>query len=76
VADAAAGQFLEMGDGGMVLARTAVDSGKHRVAVGEVRIMAPLYDPEKIVCIGEPPSSPGRHLTRHHRRHELPRPLS
>lgn len=40
--------------GASVLARTAkiVESGAHRIPESSVRIRAPIYNPEKVVCVG------------------------
>jgi 2-keto-4-pentenoate hydratase/2-oxohepta-3-ene-1,7-dioic acid hydratase in catechol pathway len=38
--------------GGFDRAKAAATSGKWRVALGAVRVCAPIYDPEKIICVG------------------------
>jgi len=44
--------FLEGGDAVLEAARGAVERGEHAIAVGDVRIVAPIDDPEKVICIG------------------------
>ena len=45
-------QLLEEGEAGLSFARTCVAGGKWRVALATVKLLAPIYDPEKIVCVG------------------------
>jgi 2-keto-4-pentenoate hydratase/2-oxohepta-3-ene-1,7-dioic acid hydratase in catechol pathway len=45
-------KFLEGGAPMLAAAQRVVDSGKNRVALSEVDILAPISDPEKILCIG------------------------
>ena len=45
-------QFLEEGEAGLAFARACIGSGKWRVAVSSVKMLAPIYDPEKVVCVG------------------------
>ena len=40
------------GDAGLSFARACVAGGKWRVALSTVKLLAPIYDPEKIVCVG------------------------
>lgn len=47
-------QLLRRGQKGLADAQAAVDAGKNRVKTADVEILAPLYDPEKIICIGWP----------------------
>ena len=45
-------QLLEEGEAGLSFARACVAGGKWRVALATVKLLAPIYDPEKIVCVG------------------------
>ena len=45
-------QLLEAGEAGLSFARACVAGGKWRVALSTVKLLAPIYDPEKIVCVG------------------------
>lgn len=45
--------FLEQGPPALQLAGQAVAAGSHRLSRDTIRIMAPIYDPEKIICIGK-----------------------
>lgn len=45
-------RFLAMGDGGMDLARSIVDKGMSSVALDDVKLMAPITNPSKILAIG------------------------
>ena len=45
-------QLLEAGEAGLSFARACVAGGKWRVALATVKLLAPIYDPEKIVCVG------------------------
>ena len=44
--------FLERGDAGTVLAIAAIAAGTHRVPLGLVRLLAPIANPGKILCVG------------------------
>ena len=44
-------QLLEAGEAGLSFARACVAGGKWRVALATVKLLAPIYDPEKIVCV-------------------------
>lgn len=44
--------FLERGDAGLSAARDAVSSSSNQYAEVDVQLKAPIFDPEKIVCIG------------------------
>jgi len=44
--------FLAGGEPMQEAARRAVDKAAHTLPASEVKVLAPLYDPEKIVCIG------------------------
>lgn len=44
--------FLAMGDAGMDLARSTVESGFASVAVDDVKLMAPVTNPTKVLAIG------------------------
>jgi len=45
-------QLLEEGEAGLSFAKACVAGGKWRVAASTVKLLAPIYDPEKIVCVG------------------------
>ena len=45
-------QFLEAGEAMLAAAQGVIDSGDHRVPLGNVQLKAPLLDPEKIICVG------------------------
>ncbi|XP_064493859.1 fumarylacetoacetate hydrolase domain-containing protein 2-like isoform X2 [Pseudopipra pipra] len=45
-------EFLELGPRGLELAQRALESGQHRVARGATRLLAPVGDPEKLICVG------------------------
>lgn len=44
--------LLEAGQTGMQRATAAATSGRWRLPLGDVRIGAPIYNPEKLICIG------------------------
>ncbi|XP_055676338.1 fumarylacetoacetate hydrolase domain-containing protein 2-like isoform X1 [Falco peregrinus] len=44
--------FLERGRGGLAAARRVLESGGHRVPRSSVRLLAPVGDPEKVICVG------------------------
>jgi len=44
--------FLNRGEVGIKEAHSAIASGKNRFSIADVKIKAPIYDPEKIVCVG------------------------
>ncbi|XP_026722756.1 fumarylacetoacetate hydrolase domain-containing protein 2-like, partial [Athene cunicularia] len=44
--------FLESGPSGLAAARRALESGQHRVPRGTVQLLAPIGDPEKVICVG------------------------
>ncbi|MBI2195165.1 MAG: fumarylacetoacetate hydrolase family protein [Planctomycetes bacterium] len=44
--------FLEGGETTLTAARRVLESGKHRLPANQVRLKAPVYSPEKIICIG------------------------
>ena len=44
--------FLERGDAGTALAIAAIAAGTHRVPLGTVRLLAPIANPGKILCVG------------------------
>ncbi|KAM6040582.1 oxaloacetate tautomerase Fahd2a, mitochondrial-like [Chlamydotis macqueenii] len=44
--------FLESGPDGLAAAKRALDSGRHRLPRESARILAPVGDPEKIICVG------------------------
>ncbi|XP_050190370.1 fumarylacetoacetate hydrolase domain-containing protein 2-like, partial [Myiozetetes cayanensis] len=45
-------EFLELGPRGLELAHRALESGQHRVPRGATRLLAPVGDPEKLICVG------------------------
>ncbi|XP_057898343.1 fumarylacetoacetate hydrolase domain-containing protein 2-like [Melospiza georgiana] len=45
-------EFLEIGPRGLELAHRALQSGQHRVSRGAARLLAPLGDPQKVICVG------------------------
>ncbi|KAM6288863.1 LOW QUALITY PROTEIN: oxaloacetate tautomerase FAHD2A, mitochondrial-like, partial [Aegotheles albertisi] len=45
-------QFLESGAQGMAAAQRALESGRFRVARGGTQLLAPVGDPEKLICVG------------------------
>ncbi|XP_074784660.1 oxaloacetate tautomerase fahd2, mitochondrial-like [Athene noctua] len=44
--------FLETGPSGLAAAQRALESGQHRVPRGRVQLLAPIGDPEKVICVG------------------------
>lgn len=44
--------FLEGGETTLAAARRATENGKHRLPITQVKLKAPIYNPEKIICIG------------------------
>ncbi|XP_054031047.1 fumarylacetoacetate hydrolase domain-containing protein 2 [Dryobates pubescens] len=44
--------FLESGPRGLASAQRALESGQHRVARSSVRLLAPIGDPQKVICVG------------------------
>ncbi|XP_069733735.1 oxaloacetate tautomerase Fahd2a, mitochondrial-like [Phaenicophaeus curvirostris] len=44
--------FLESGPSGLAAARRALEAGQHRVPRGAVQLLAPIGDPEKVICVG------------------------
>jgi 2-keto-4-pentenoate hydratase/2-oxohepta-3-ene-1,7-dioic acid hydratase in catechol pathway len=44
--------LLEGGEPVLDAARQAVEAGAHAVQAGDVRVVAPISDPEKVICIG------------------------
>ena len=45
-------RFIALGDRGMEIAAKAMDGSAYDVAAKDVKMVAPIYDPEKIICIG------------------------
>jgi 2-keto-4-pentenoate hydratase/2-oxohepta-3-ene-1,7-dioic acid hydratase in catechol pathway len=45
-------QFLNLGKSGLQQAAEAIASGLYRVSKADICIKAPIYDPEKVICIG------------------------
>ncbi|KAM6191144.1 oxaloacetate tautomerase fahd2, mitochondrial-like [Sarcoramphus papa] len=44
--------FLETGPSGLAVAQRALESGWHRLPRETVRLLAPVGDPEKVICVG------------------------
>ncbi|XP_018424832.1 PREDICTED: fumarylacetoacetate hydrolase domain-containing protein 2-like [Nanorana parkeri] len=44
--------FLEAGDGAFQTAKRALDSGQHILSRSELTILAPITNPDKVVCVG------------------------
>ncbi|KAM7080894.1 oxaloacetate tautomerase Fahd2a, mitochondrial-like [Ciconia maguari] len=44
--------FLESGQSGLAAAQRVLESGRHRLPRGTVRLLAPVGDPEKVICVG------------------------
>ncbi|MGD8240679.1 MAG: fumarylacetoacetate hydrolase family protein [Armatimonadota bacterium] len=44
--------LLEGGEAVLEAARGAVERGESAIAAGDVKVMAPIDDPEKVICIG------------------------
>ncbi|NXT92409.1 FAHD2 protein, partial [Anhinga rufa] len=44
--------FLESGQRGLAAAQRILESGQHRVPREAVRLLAPIEDPEKVICVG------------------------
>ncbi|XP_053905559.1 fumarylacetoacetate hydrolase domain-containing protein 2A isoform X2 [Cuculus canorus] len=44
--------FLESGQSGLSIARRALEAGRHRVPREAVQLLAPIGDPEKVICVG------------------------
>uniref|UniRef100_A0A669Q943 Fumarylacetoacetate hydrolase domain containing 2A n=1 Tax=Phasianus colchicus TaxID=9054 RepID=A0A669Q943_PHACC len=44
--------FLESGEHGLAAARRALASGRHRLPRAGLRLLAPIDDPEKVICVG------------------------
>ncbi|OWK51333.1 Fumarylacetoacetate hydrolase domain-containing protein 2 [Lonchura striata] len=45
-------EFLEIGPRGLELAHRALQSGRHRVPRAAAQLLAPLDDPQKLICVG------------------------
>ncbi|KAM4756110.1 oxaloacetate tautomerase FAHD2B, mitochondrial-like isoform 1-T1 [Cyanocitta cristata] len=45
-------EFLEIGPRGLALAQRALESGRHRVPRATAQLLAPVGDPEKVICVG------------------------
>uniref|UniRef100_A0A674GWC7 Fumarylacetoacetate hydrolase domain containing 2A n=2 Tax=Taeniopygia guttata TaxID=59729 RepID=A0A674GWC7_TAEGU len=45
-------EFLEIGPRGLELAHRALQSGQHRVPRAAAQLLAPLGDPQKVICVG------------------------
>ncbi len=44
--------FLELGEPALACARSTVASGANTVPLSSVTLRAPIYDPEKVLCVG------------------------
>jgi 2-keto-4-pentenoate hydratase/2-oxohepta-3-ene-1,7-dioic acid hydratase in catechol pathway len=44
--------FLELGEPALACARAAVANNAHAVPLSSVTLRAPIYDPEKVLCVG------------------------
>ncbi|XP_033757150.1 LOW QUALITY PROTEIN: fumarylacetoacetate hydrolase domain-containing protein 2-like [Pecten maximus] len=44
--------FIEGGQASIQAAKSAVDSGQYKVPRSEVKVIAPIYNPDKVLCIG------------------------
>lgn len=44
--------FLETGEHGLAAARRVLASGQHRLPRAGARLLAPIVDPEKVICVG------------------------
>jgi len=44
--------LLEGGEKSLKIASDAFTSGKHRLPLQDIKIRAPIYNPEKIICVG------------------------
>lgn len=44
--------FLTAGDSALNAAKSAAEAGDHAIPVSNVKICAPIHNPEKIICIG------------------------
>uniref|UniRef100_A0A8B9RRV7 Fumarylacetoacetate hydrolase domain containing 2A n=1 Tax=Accipiter nisus TaxID=211598 RepID=A0A8B9RRV7_9AVES len=44
--------FLESGQSGLAAAQRALESSQHRLPRETVRLLAPVGDPEKVICVG------------------------
>ncbi|MFT5367298.1 MAG: 2-keto-4-pentenoate hydratase/2-oxohepta-3-ene-1,7-dioic acid hydratase in catechol pathway [Candidatus Latescibacterota bacterium] len=44
--------FLAAGENALNSARTAADKGEHAISASDVKICAPIHNPEKVICIG------------------------
>ncbi|KAG9488868.1 hypothetical protein GDO78_005064 [Eleutherodactylus coqui] len=45
-------EFLEGGDAALQIAKRALDSGQHILSRSQLSILAPITNPEKVICIG------------------------
>ncbi|KAM6369644.1 oxaloacetate tautomerase fahd2, mitochondrial-like [Pluvialis apricaria] len=44
--------FLDTGPSGLAAAQRALESGRHRLGRETVQLLAPVGDPEKVICVG------------------------
>uniref|UniRef100_A0A8C8VLW6 Fumarylacetoacetase-like C-terminal domain-containing protein n=1 Tax=Pelusios castaneus TaxID=367368 RepID=A0A8C8VLW6_9SAUR len=45
-------EFLEKGESALVIARRAQESGQHILLRSEVTLLAPVTNPDKVICVG------------------------
>ncbi|NXO04564.1 FAHD2 protein, partial [Rhinopomastus cyanomelas] len=45
-------RFLQLGPQGLAAAQRVLESSGHRVPGGSVQLLAPIDDPEKVICVG------------------------
>ncbi|XP_075063470.1 oxaloacetate tautomerase fahd2, mitochondrial isoform X2 [Mixophyes fleayi] len=45
-------EFLEAGDTALQIAKRALDSGQHMLSRSQLSLLAPITNPEKIICVG------------------------
>lgn len=45
-------EFLEGGDATLKIAKRALDSGQHILSRSQLSILAPITNPEKVICVG------------------------
>ncbi|NP_001184157.1 fumarylacetoacetate hydrolase domain-containing protein 2A [Xenopus tropicalis] len=45
-------EFLEIGESALQIAKRALDSNQHILSRSEISLLAPISNPEKIICIG------------------------
>ncbi|MEE6479182.1 hypothetical protein FKM82_012170 [Ascaphus truei] len=45
-------EFLEVGDSALQAAKRALDSGQHVLSRSQLTLLAPITNPEKVICVG------------------------